>query len=50
MILRGDLNFTFSPREVLGHRSKLDPLAPYLISLFEDVGLIDVEPMDLGPT
>lgn len=50
VILGRDLKFTISPREVWGHQARLDPLHPYLINLFKEVGLINVETMNLGPT
>lgn len=50
VILGGNFNFTSSTREVWGQGAKLDSLAPFLLDLFHEVGLVDVEPTHLGPT
>jgi len=49
LILLGDLNFTLSPTEIWGS-SHWDPLMHYFKSLLKDSDLIDLCPIDIGPT
>jgi hypothetical protein len=50
LILGGDLNFTISTREVWGSSPRIDPMASYFNQLFQEEGLIDVEPVKFLPT
>jgi hypothetical protein len=50
LILGGDLNFTQFAREIWGSSRRLDPMASYLNQQLQDVGLIDVEPVEFLPT
>lgn len=50
VILRVDLNFTKSTREVWGENVRLDLLGPGLNEYFQEVGLVDVKLVDLIPT
>ena len=50
VIMAGDLNFMISAREVWGQNSKLDSLALFLINLFQEACLVDVEQVSMGPT
>jgi len=49
LILAGDLNLTLSHSEVWGTDIR-DPLADHFTSLFTDAGLVDMKPLDTGPT
>lgn len=49
-IIAGDLNFTISEGEVWGCGKSVDPLADYIVNLFEEVNPIDVKPAILSPT
>lgn len=44
------LNLVTSSREIWGDKCRMDVLSPYFQCLFEEDGLIDVEPTTLGPT
>jgi exonuclease III len=50
LIVGGDLNFTLSQNEVWGISARTDPLGPFLQSLLEAHGLVDVQPTKLVPT
>lgn len=50
VIVGGYLNFTVFAREVWGLNVRLDPLASFLSNLFQNVGLVDVEPGAWKPT
>jgi len=49
LILGGDLNFITSPLEAWGTDCE-DPLSSYFNTLFRNVGLVDMKPIDMGPT
>jgi len=49
LILMGDLNFTLSPSEVWGS-STWDPLMHFFNSMLRESNLIDLRPIDNGPT
>ena len=49
LILLGDLNFTLSPTEIWGS-SHWDPLMQYFNTLLKESDLIDLCPIDIGPT
>ena len=50
LILAGDLNFTLNASEVWGSKALLDPMGPYLSSLFYSHHLVDIAPSCAGPT
>jgi len=49
LILLGDLNFTLSPTEIWGS-NHWDPLMQFFNSLLRESDLIDLCPIDIGPT
>lgn len=49
-IIGGDLNMVLSGKEVWGRNNILDVLAPFFSTLFEEVGLVDIEPSPIRPT
>jgi hypothetical protein len=46
----GDLNLTLNSREVWGEAAREDPQAEFFAHLFEELNLVDVEPVKLLPT
>jgi hypothetical protein len=50
LIVAGDLNFIVSVGEVWGGKARLDPLAWYFKEIFQEKGLVDITPIDCGPT
>lgn len=49
-LLWGDTNFTLNRREVSGTTTHVDHLVKYFQNWLESRGLVDVEPLKLGPT
>jgi hypothetical protein len=47
LILRGDLNFTLSSREICGFTTRIDPLSDYFLNILQDLGLVDLAPSHL---
>jgi hypothetical protein len=50
IIVGGDLNFTFSTREVWGDWTRSDPLADHFSSLIQSFGLVDIISSKMAPT
>ena len=50
LILGGDLNLTLNTLETWGTKVVLDPFASHFKLLFDSVNLVDVDPLDVGPT
>ena len=50
MILRGDLIYTLNILEVWGSSARVDKLVDFFHYNIEVVGLIEIEPISMGPT
>ena len=50
LVIVGDLNFTTSPTEILGHSAKVHLLADCFKSLMEIFDLVDIIPPIMKPT
>ena len=50
LILGGYLNLTLNALETWGTKAVLDPLASHFKLMFNSVDLVDVAPLDVGPT
>jgi hypothetical protein len=50
LILGGDLNFSIGAAESWGQKSQIDSLSTFFAHKLEGAGLIDVNPIRLGPT
>jgi hypothetical protein len=50
MIVGSDLNLTLNSREYWGEVARSDPLVEFSTHFFEDLRLVDVEPIKVVPT
>jgi hypothetical protein len=47
VILGGDLNLTLNFRKIQGEATRRDPLGDYFSQLFENIQLVDLEPIKI---
>ena len=50
LVVGGDLNFSLGHSKIWGVKARVDVLTDFFTHLFEDLGLIDITPLDSRPT